>query len=259
MVNTKDFTFLMPSVMLDVLRRGFNALKKHIGPHSKTLNDCLVNNESITSDDKRWLDNEGNIADEEWVPSETLKLHPTTRRPSESIHGNGKNQTKTAKHFDPIYPNLHLKQTLVSSWHPEAEQMMELWVAQAMSHGIQLSGEVLHQNWTAFADLVGVDADEWLALRLKEFKRHGEAVSTDPAAIEAEQAQVQIATWGDLTPYPSKHRHHEHGPQMGEHVSSHSEELDKASVGLMASELKEGRVGDKAVTVWSYNEVEATG
>jgi hypothetical protein len=42
--------------------------------------------------------------------------------------------------------------------------MMELWVAQAMSHGIQLSGEVLHQKWTAFADLVGVDVDERLAL-----------------------------------------------------------------------------------------------
>jgi hypothetical protein len=27
----------------------------------------LANNESITSDNKRWLDDEGNIADEEWA------------------------------------------------------------------------------------------------------------------------------------------------------------------------------------------------
>jgi transposase len=103
-------------------------------------------------------------------------------------HANGKNQSKTAKHFDPIYPNLRIKQPLVSSWvnkeqewratyanhdgaaqkvkrlrqtqHPEVDQMLELWVAQAMSHKIQVSGEVLRQKWTAFADLVGIPADE---------------------------------------------------------------------------------------------------
>ncbi|KAJ7809639.1 hypothetical protein B0H14DRAFT_3759027 [Mycena olivaceomarginata] len=64
---TKDFAFSMPLVALEVLRRGFDALKKHIGSRSKTLEDHLANNKSITSDDERWLDDEGNIADEEWA------------------------------------------------------------------------------------------------------------------------------------------------------------------------------------------------
>ena len=74
---------------------------------------------------------------------------------------NGKNQSKTAQHFDPIYPNLKIKQPLVSTWvneetkwceqwertnsqsdrtakrvrqteHPEVTEMMDLWVSKAM-------------------------------------------------------------------------------------------------------------------------------
>jgi hypothetical protein len=129
------------------------------------------------------------------APVFTKKENATLQQRIEILdwfHSNGENQTKTAKHFDPIYPNLLLKQPLVSAWvneeakwqeqyarhdvaaqkikrqrqtqHPEIEQMMELWVAQAMAQGIQLSGEALSQKWTAFADLVGVDAEDRLAL-----------------------------------------------------------------------------------------------
>jgi hypothetical protein len=45
-------------------------------------------------------------------------------------HENGKNQTKTAKHFDPIYPNLRLKQPLISSWVNNEQD----WRAQYASH-----------------------------------------------------------------------------------------------------------------------------
>jgi hypothetical protein len=31
-------------------------------------------------------------------------------------HANGKNQSLTAWHFNKIYPNLHLKQPIISSW-----------------------------------------------------------------------------------------------------------------------------------------------
>ena len=34
-------------------------------------------------------------------------------------HQNGANQTKMARHFDKIYPNLQIKQPLVSSWLKE--------------------------------------------------------------------------------------------------------------------------------------------
>jgi len=108
-------------------------------------------------------------------------------------HKNGKNQTATAKHFDPIYPNLQLKQPLLSRWlkdeaewreqwaqagtkcnrnvkrvrqteHPQVSEMMDLWVSKAMNDKILLTGEVLRQKWNAFATLVGIPEDERLKL-----------------------------------------------------------------------------------------------
>ncbi|SJK97304.1 uncharacterized protein ARMOST_00556 [Armillaria ostoyae] len=84
-------------------------------------------------------------------------------------HRNGMNQSKTAKHFAVIYPNLKIKQPLVPAWikdeekwreeyakssenaqnikrlcqtqHPEITEMMELWVAKAMLDGLLLIGK----------------------------------------------------------------------------------------------------------------------
>ena len=42
-------------------------------------------------------------------------------------HKNGQNQSKTAWHFDSIYPNLKIKQPLVSSWTKEEAKWRELW------------------------------------------------------------------------------------------------------------------------------------
>jgi len=76
--------------------------------------------------------------------------------------------------------------------------MMDLWVLKVMSDNILLTGKVLCQKWTRFADLVGVPKDEhlnlsdgWLARfkarnGLKEFKCHGEAASATPEAAERE-------------------------------------------------------------------------
>jgi len=72
-----------------------------------------------------------------------------------------------------------------------------------MSDNLLLTGEVLHQKWTRFADLAGIPKDEhlnlsdgWLArfkLRngLKQFKHHGEAASGDPETAEREQRCIQ--------------------------------------------------------------------
>jgi len=108
-------------------------------------------------------------------------------------HKNGKNQSATAWHFAPKYPNLKLKQPLVSQWikdevkireqweqvshecdrtakriqqteHPEVTEMMYLWVSKAMGDGILLTGEVLCQKWNAFANLVGIPEDNQLKL-----------------------------------------------------------------------------------------------
>ena len=103
-----------------------------------------------------------------------------------------------------MYPNLCLKQPTISAWlkdekkyhqqyveelvkgqtrnmkrieqteHPEVNEMLELWVAKAMSDEVQLSGEILRQKRTCFADLVSILDDERPALSdgwLESFKR----------------------------------------------------------------------------------------
>ena len=105
-----------------------------------------------------------------------------------------KSQTKTAAHWNDIYPNLRLKQPTISAWlkdeekwrtqfveaegrgqwskakrmkqteHPAVNEMLELWVAKAMADNVHVNGEILCQKWTKFADLVGVPNDERLNL-----------------------------------------------------------------------------------------------
>jgi hypothetical protein len=60
-----------------------------------------------------------------------------------------------------------------------------------LKNGLILTGEVLQQKWTKFAELCSVPKDEYLALSegwltqfkeqmgLKERKHHGEAASSD--------------------------------------------------------------------------------
>ena len=87
--------------------------------------------------------------------------------------------------------------------HPAVSEMLDLWVSKAMADGILLTGGVLRQKWYTFADLVGVPADERLNLSngwltwfkerngLKEWKRHGEASSSNAKTVEEERKQVQ--------------------------------------------------------------------
>ena len=65
-----------------------------------------------------------------------------------------------------------------------------------MADNLLVTGEVLQQKWTKFADLVGVVKDEHLNLSegwlahfktrngLKQFKHHGEAASADLETVE---------------------------------------------------------------------------
>jgi hypothetical protein len=146
-------------------------------------------------------------------------------------HANGKNQSRTANHFDPIYPNLKIKQPLVASWikdepkwreewansngigrkakrarqtqHPDVTEMMDLWVSKAMGDNILITGEVLRQKWLRFAELTGIPKDEYLTLSegwlsrfkarngLKQLKRHGEAGSASAETIARERRRLQ--------------------------------------------------------------------
>ena len=144
-------------------------------------------------------------------------------------HEQHKSQKETAMYFNSKYPSLHLKQPIISwlkeeakwcqqwennikdcsakhAWqtqHPEIMEMMDLWVSQAMGDGILLTGEVLCQKWTQFADFTGVPTDEHLCLSngwlaqykawngLKEFKCHGEASSVGKQTVETERECIQ--------------------------------------------------------------------
>ena len=146
-------------------------------------------------------------------------------------HANGRNQSRTAEHFDVIYPNLKIKQPLVSAWvkteekwrdewassglqtqtakrarqtqHPDITKMMDLWVSHAMKNDVILTGEVLRQQWTTFADKKCIPEDERLTLSdswltrykgrigLKEFKRHGEAASASMETAEKERQRIR--------------------------------------------------------------------
>ena len=81
--------------------------------------------------------------------------------------------------------------------------MLELWVSQAMWNKIMVTGEVLCQKWSTFADLVGVPKDDCLKLSdgwlakfkiqngLREFMCHGDAESSDAETVEAERKHIQ--------------------------------------------------------------------
>jgi hypothetical protein len=129
-------------------------------------------------------------------PQFTKKKNATLTQRIEILdwhHDNGCNQVKTANHFDKIYPNLLVKQPLISAWlkneeswhmkwtevqcthdcvakrarqteHPQVMEMMNLWISRAMSDGIALTGETIRQKWTKFADMVGIPEDERLSL-----------------------------------------------------------------------------------------------
>ncbi len=91
----------------------------------------------------------------------------------------------------------------VRSSIPELEDSMELWVAQAMRDRVSLSGEIIRQKASRFADLLNIPLEERLALSgswldsfkkrcgLKEFKQHGEAGSANPDDVVADRKRVQ--------------------------------------------------------------------
>jgi len=58
----------------------------------------------------------------------------------------------------------HCQTSATTSEHPEVSEMMYLWVSKAMGDGILVTGEVLHQKWNAFADLVGIPQEDRLKL-----------------------------------------------------------------------------------------------
>lgn len=146
-------------------------------------------------------------------------------------HANGRNQSRTAKHFNEKWPELDVKQPKVSDWiakeqnirelyskspvvaenlcrvnrikHEEADEALSMWVCQALEDGITVTGDVIREKWRRFARAFNIPEDQWPVLSegwltrfkerngLKERKKHGEAGSQSIATADAERKRVQ--------------------------------------------------------------------
>ncbi|KNF01910.1 hypothetical protein PSTG_04734 [Puccinia striiformis f. sp. tritici PST-78] len=147
-------------------------------------------------------------------------------------HQNGKNQSKTAAHFDKTYPNLKIKQPLISKWlkdeasirskniesnnpstkrlravsYPQVEEALNKWMKQAMHLNLTVTGEVIKEKWRDFAWLAGIPSEEWLSLssgwldsykmrhQIKSYLKHGEGASVDLVVLEEEVERIKKIT-----------------------------------------------------------------
>ncbi|KNE95919.1 hypothetical protein PSTG_10718 [Puccinia striiformis f. sp. tritici PST-78] len=140
---------------------------------------------------------------------------------------NGKNQTKTAKHFAEIYPEIGFKQPLISAWVADCdwirqqadtsasnyecvritkflqiEEMLDQWVTQALHSRFTITGDMIQAKWQEFASMEKIMSEEWLNLSqgwltrfkacpgLQSFTKHGEAAQADKKVIAKEGTRV---------------------------------------------------------------------
>ena len=83
------------------------------------------------------------------------------------------------------------------------EEMLDLWVSQAVGRGVLLTDKILKQKRVQFTDLCKIPEDDctkqsngWVSkykrrMNLKSYKRHGEGGSTDAAVIEEKHQHIQ--------------------------------------------------------------------
>ncbi|KAI7957779.1 hypothetical protein MJO29_001978 [Puccinia striiformis f. sp. tritici] len=147
-------------------------------------------------------------------------------------HKNGKNQSKTAVHFGKVYPDLKIKQPLLSKWlksedairlkssqsahestkkvrqlsYPKVEASLVEWMTQAIHCNMTITGDIIKARWRDFARLAGIPSEEWLKLsggwldsfkrrhQLKSYRKHGEAASADITVVESEVERVKEIT-----------------------------------------------------------------
>ena len=98
---------------------------------------------------------------------------------------------------------MHSRKQIFQTQHPEVTEMLDLWVSKAMADRLLLTGKVLCQKWTTFADFAGIPEDEHLTLSggwltcfktqngLKQIKHHGKAASIVLDTVDKEQVQIQ--------------------------------------------------------------------
>ncbi|KAG6838998.1 hypothetical protein C0991_006662, partial [Blastosporella zonata] len=232
---------------------GLDHLKLQVKARRDEILNQIRNKEATSPADEEWLDNEGNLVDEERVidlldesldyeqgpenckivlQSEKKKEEPTfTKKENATLkqrvqildwhheQGKGFKQKDTAAHWNCIYPNLALKQPLISDWlkneakicqmykeelamgragntkhpkqteHPEVNEMLKLWIMKAMLDEVQVNGEIIWCKWHCFADLVGVPMDDRITSVME--KQHQQTLGTSKANVNGYVTSLQ--------------------------------------------------------------------
>jgi hypothetical protein len=85
---------------------------------------------------------------------------------------------------------------------PDIERALILWIAHMQENKETVTGPMLQEKHKGFEEMLNVLENERLSgegwvqsfcktYKLKEYRRHGEASSAEPSAVEAEQKRMQ--------------------------------------------------------------------
>ena len=138
-------------------------------------------------------------------------------------HKNGKNQSRTADHFEKVYPELKIKQPLISKWlksedniqmkhdqsahflkkkvwqisHPQVKAALAEWMTQAIHCNLTITGNTIKAKCLNFAFPAQIPSEEWLKLsggwlesfkkrhQLRSYCKHGESASANITIVKS--------------------------------------------------------------------------
>ncbi|KAI6013681.1 hypothetical protein BKA83DRAFT_4062974 [Pisolithus microcarpus] len=205
----------------DTLKKGLEKLQDQIRVCKASLEATLKANKTISAADEEWLDNVGNLVDEERLVDELERamdyesafegLNPQEKSIVEKLmeiamsdgkggpgkkrnhrknaqlvktykkenatlkqrieildwhYANGKIQTKTATHFNTVYPTLHLTQPRISDWiKQETRWQAEYEGSGGLSHSVKQTRQTQHPESGTTPSLI-YDIDQLEAMRL---------------------------------------------------------------------------------------------
>ncbi|KAI9604093.1 hypothetical protein H4Q26_003705 [Puccinia striiformis f. sp. tritici PST-130] len=183
--SLNDATKACEDIKLSTLEKHYTEMKNKINERLKTLQAKLKKGQPITSEEEEWMDGDGNLVDAELL-MEKISFNASYAEKVEVLdwhHQKGKNQSKTAAHFDKIYPHLKIKQPLISKWfkdeaairskniesnnlstkrlqavsYPQVKEALNKWMKQAMHLNLTVTEAATGDPKTQAKDLFNVN------------------------------------------------------------------------------------------------------
>ncbi|KAK0206982.1 hypothetical protein DFS33DRAFT_1486511 [Desarmillaria ectypa] len=151
----------------------------------------LAKRQIVTDEEEAWMDGAGNLVDKK-VLLDCLRKECSISKGVRNLPDHLqlafrhlKDEEKWREQWDECGANVSTAKRVRQTQHLEVTEMMELRVNKAMQQNVLLTGEVLRQKWTKFANFAGQ------RLGLKGIKCHGEVASANPEAVTAEHKRMQ--------------------------------------------------------------------